>query len=120
MIISFGNLHLDPKAGTIRQGFGKKNDHPVVGAHAVADSTSTLHASSRITATRVVTGGLLLGPLGAVVGGAARKQKIATRTQNSVTVTLANGQVLYTPGLTERGAHKFAAKVNTAASQTVP
>lgn len=43
---------------------------------AVADTAGNLATSSRSTLTRIAAGGLLFGPLGAIVGGVAKKNKL--------------------------------------------
>ena len=44
---------------------------------------------SRITATRVVTGAVLFGPVGAIIGGMAKKD----RNKLYITITYANGDI---------------------------
>jgi len=45
------------------------------GVHAAVDTAGNLATSSRSTLTRIATGGLLFGPVGAIVGGVAKKTK---------------------------------------------
>ena len=67
---------------------------------------------ARTTATRVVAGAVIAGPVGAIVGGLFRKD----RNKVYVVVTLADGsQILIDgPAKDERGARDFTAKLNAA------
>lgn len=82
---------------------------PIAGASADFESGAD---KKRITGTRVITGGILFGPAGAVVGGALRKNK----TKCYVTITFADGQnvIIEAPIKEETKARQFAAKVNAA------
>lgn len=64
------------------------------------------NAGSRITATRVVTGGVLFGPLGAVAGGLLRKN----RNKVYIVITFADGSsgLIEAPAKKETQARKFA------------
>jgi hypothetical protein len=59
---------------TIQTAQGTWNLGPSV--NAVVDTAGNLATSSRSTFTRVAAGGLLFGPVGAIVGGVAKKGKI--------------------------------------------
>lgn len=85
---------------------------PVAGASAVFESGAD---KRRMTATRVVTGGVVFGPAGAVVGGLLKKNK----SKCYVTVTLATGDVVIVeaPAKGEAEARRFAAKVNAAGAR---
>jgi hypothetical protein len=54
----------------IRQGMRK---YPLAGARAWVDQSGG--ETSRVTGTRVLTGAVVAGPAGAIVGGLARKRK---------------------------------------------
>lgn len=81
-------------------------------ASAVIESASA--ARSRMTATRVVGGFALLGPLGAVIGGMSKKDL----SRIFVIVTLNDGTVWTeeVKGRKEPEARQFVGAVNTAAS----
>lgn len=83
--------------------------HPVAGAHAeIVDAFD----GSRMTASRVVGGAVLLGPVGAVIGALARKDTSAI----VVAVTFADGHVAYVQVPRKRNveARKFVDLVNAA------
>lgn len=82
---------------------------PIAGATAEYESGA---GKKRVTGTRVITGAVLLGPVGAVAGGALRK----TKTKCYVTITFADGNVVIieSPIKDEPKARKFAATVNAA------
>ncbi len=82
---------------------------PISGATAEYESGAT---SKRVTGTRVITGAVLLGPVGALAGGVLRKNK----TKCYVTITFADGNVaiIDAPVKDEPKARKFAATVNAA------
>lgn len=92
--------------GEYSSGFTKI---PIAGATAEFESGAD---KKRITGTRVITGAVLFGPVGAVAGGALRKNK----TKCYVTITFADGDVVIieSPIKDEPRARKFAAKVNAA------
>lgn len=83
---------------------------PVAGAHAeIVDAFD----GSRMTASRIVGGAVLLGPVGAVIGALARKDTSAI----VVAVTFADGHVAYAQVPRKRNieARKFVDLVNAAA-----
>lgn len=82
---------------------------PIAGATAEFESGAE---QKRVTGTRVITGAVLFGPVGAVAGGALRKNK----TKCYVTITFADGNVVIieSPIKDEPKARKFAATVNAA------
>ncbi|OZC80538.1 hypothetical protein CH274_15320 [Rhodococcus sp. 06-418-5] len=84
--------------------------YPVADATATYEPGSTI--ASRVTATRVVAGGLLLGPLGAVIGGMAKKDM----SRMYVAVTLRDGRVITyaAPARKEEKIREFIASVNAA------
>lgn len=83
---------------------------PVAGASCELEQGATV--GPRTTATRVVAGAVVAGPVGAIVGGMLRKD----RNKVYVVVTLADGsQVLIDgPAKDERDAREFVAKLNAA------
>ena len=78
-------------------------------------ATATLengaNVGSRITATRVVTGAVLFGPVGAIIGGMAKKD----RNKLYVTVTYSNGDqgVIEAKAKDEAKARQFVQAINT-------
>jgi len=84
---------------------------PIAGAVAEFESGAD---NKRITGTRVIAGGILFGPAGAVVGGALRKNK----TKCYVTITFADGQnvIIEAPIKDENKARQFVSKVNNASA----
>ncbi|HLS00537.1 MAG TPA: hypothetical protein VK054_00925 [Beutenbergiaceae bacterium] len=82
---------------------------PIAGATAEYESGAT---EKRITGTRVITGAVLFGPLGAVAGGVLRKDK----SKCYVTITFPDGNVVIVdaPLKEEKKAREFAATVNAA------
>lgn len=83
--------------------------------HDVAGATATLDTGAprkRMTATRVIGGGVAFGPAGAIVGGLARKNK----SRCYVTIELATGDVILIDEHVkeEPSARAFAAKINAA------
>lgn len=93
--------------GIIRCGL---KSGPVAGAHAEAELASNSH---KVSFGRVVTGGLMLGPVGAVLGGMAKKDKSTA----FLIVALADGTVLNSefPANQLPAAKMFAVKINHAA-----
>ncbi|WP_328711062.1 DUF2510 domain-containing protein [Nocardia salmonicida] len=83
---------------------------PIEGATATVESAGI--ARSRITATRVIGGGAMLGGVGAIIGALARKDKSSI----FLTVELADGTVIVEecPVSRERAARRFAARLSTA------
>lgn len=82
---------------------------PIAGATAEYESGAV---NKKITGTRIITGAVLLGPIGAVAGGALRKNKSLCY----VTITFPNGDVVIVdaPLKDEKKAREFAATVNAA------
>ena len=73
------------------------------------------NAGSRITATRVVTGGVLFGPIGAVAGGLLRKN----RNKVYIVITFADGSsgLIEAPAKKETQARKFANHLQSVANR---
>lgn len=92
--------------GFYYEGFRKA---PIAGATAEFENGAD---KKRMTGTRVITGAVLFGPAGAVVGGLLKKNK----SKCYVTTTFADGNVaiVEVPVKQERQARDFAAKVNAA------
>lgn len=82
---------------------------PIAGVTAEYEPGAT---NRRITGTRIITGALLAGPIGAVAGGALRKDT----SKCYVMITFPNGDAILVdaPLKDERKAREFAAKVNAA------
>lgn len=72
-------------------------------------------ARSRITATRVIGGAAILGPLGAILGGLAKKDE----SKVFLIIEMGDGTVFTeeVKGRHEGAARKFAGVINTAASR---
>lgn len=84
---------------------------PIAGATAEYDSGAE---KKRTTGTRVITGTVLFGPVGAVAGGLLKKNK----SKCYVTITFADGNtvIIESPIADEAKARKFVAKVNAASA----
>lgn len=82
---------------------GEGQEFDLIGAKAEFEAGA--NAGSRITATRVVTGGVLFGPLGAVAGGLLRKNI----SKVYVVITFADGSsgLIEAPAKKETEARKF-------------
>src|SRR5690625_210530 len=82
---------------------------PIAGATAEYETGRT---AKRVTGTRVITGAVLFGPVGAVAGGLLRKDK----SKCYVTITWPDGNVVIVdaPLKDEARVRKFAATVNAA------
>jgi|GEM_PF-6493564 len=91
----------------------QKVAYPVRGARATVESAAS--AKSRMTATRVVGGAVVLGPLGAILGGMAKKDK----SKIFLVVEMADGTVFTDQAQArhEATARRFAGAINTAASR---
>lgn len=87
----------------------RKTKRPIAGATAVAESGT---ASKSPTLTRVVAGGMLAGPAGAIVGGLFQKDK----SRFYVTVRFADEAVVIIdgPSKDESKLRQFAEKINAA------
>ena len=85
--------------------------HRIQGAHATVESSGDM--GKQVRAGRVITGGILFGPAGAVVGGLLRK----SRNQIYITITFPNGDtgLIEAPAKQETGARRFATAINNAA-----
>ena len=97
----------DKKGGSLYTPQGR---FPVAGAHVIVEHGAT--AGSRITATRVAAGAVLLGPVGAILGGMAKKD----RSKIYIVATLADGTVVSSdaPASCETVAREFAQAANRA------
>lgn len=87
----------------------RRAKHPIAGAAAVAESGSSVKSP---TLGRVVAGGLLAGPAGAIVGGLFQKDK----SKFYITVTFADGSVVVIdgPSKDETKMRRFAESINAA------
>ncbi|MCJ0906225.1 hypothetical protein [Rhodococcus sp. ARC_M6] len=87
--------------------------YPVKGARATVESAAS--AKTRMTATRVVGGAIVLGPLGALLGGMAKKDQ----SKIFLIVEMADGTVITDRAQArhEAVARRFAGAINTAASR---
>lgn len=83
----------------------------IAGAQAEVEASGDM--GKRTTATRVITGGVIFGPAGAVVGGLIRK----SRNRIFITVTFPNGDtgLIEAPAKQETEARRFAVAINNAA-----
>src|SRR5690606_12426693 len=83
---------------------------PVAGAHVIVDHGANI--GSRISGTRVAAGAVLLGPVGAILGGMAKKD----RSKIYIVATLADGTVVSSdaPASYETVAREFAQAANRA------
>lgn len=101
-----GALHGRNPAG----GWPATLSWPLAGMAAELERGATV--GPRVTATRVVAGAVVAGPVGALVGGMLRKD----RNKVYVVVTLADGsQILIDgPAKDERAARDFVSKLNAA------
>ena len=84
---------------------------PIAGAHAQCDSGAS---AKRMTLTRVGTGALVLGPLGAILGGMAKKDR--TRVYVLVELSTGEGISFDVPAKDEAKAREFVMKVNGASA----
>src|SRR5690606_11945758 len=75
----------DQNGGTIKTPQGR---FPVAGAHVIVDHGANI--GSRISGTRVAAGAVLLGPVGAILGGMAKKD----RSKIYIVATLSDGTVV--------------------------
>lgn len=99
----------------------KKSASRIVGVHAAVQATGGVSLYKKGTLTRVVTGGVVLGPIGALAGGTLFKKKKSVDTRE-VYLTIDTEdftESISCPGADQGGAQRFAAKVNTAAKQAV-
>lgn len=85
--------------------------HPIQGARAEVETSGDM--GKQVRAGRVITGGVLFGPAGAVVGGLLRK----SRNQIYITITFPNGDtgLIEAPAKQETEARRFAVAINNAA-----
>lgn len=85
---------------------------PVAGCNAQVDSGAAIQ--SRVTATRVAAGAVVAGPVGALVGALAKKD----RSRVYLAVTTPDDHVLIeVKGKHETDARRFAANLNAAAAK---
>lgn len=90
----------------------------VVGAHAAVDTAGNLAVKSRATLTRMAAGGVLLGPLGAILSLGFKKHKaIDTRELYLLVETPEFASVIKCNPDKGAQARNFAALINTAAAQ---
>jgi hypothetical protein len=118
----YAGIKLDTKKGTIKNG---RKSYPVAGVTASVESIGEINR--RLSLTRTAGGAVLLGPLGALLGGMAKKKQDArqlfllvegpdfawseeVRFEKGVGSTTANKDK-------EKKARKFAAAVTTAGKQ---
>lgn len=89
----------------------KDQQHRITGAHAEVQSSGDM--GKQVKAGRVITGGVLFGPAGAVVGGLLRK----SRNQIYIMVTFPSGDtgLIEAPAKQESEARRFAISINHAA-----
>lgn len=87
-------------------------EYPVAGSKASFESGAA--ATSRITATRVLTGAVILGPLGAILGGMAKKDT----SRMFLIVEAANGDIVTTEAKAkdEAKVREFVTKANQASA----
>lgn len=87
----------------------RRTKRPIAGAHAVVESGRDVKSP---TLARVVAGGVLAGPAGAIVGGMFQKDK----TRFYLTVTFADGSVVVMDGPVkdEPKLRDFAERINAA------
>lgn len=106
--LQFGYFELDGK--TLNH---QSVAYPVKGARATVETAAS--AKTRMTATRVVGGAIVLGPLGALLGGMAKKDE----SKIFLVVEMADGTVITDRAQArhETTARRFAGAVNTAASR---
>ncbi|MGO1667603.1 MAG: hypothetical protein ACTHZ9_12930 [Leucobacter sp.] len=92
---------------------GEGQEFDLVGAKVEFEAGA--NAGSRITATRVVTGGVLFGPIGAVAGGLLRKN----RNKVYIVITFADGSsgLIEAPAKKETQARKFANHLQSVANR---
>ncbi len=87
------------------------------GARATVDTAGNLAVQSRSTFTRMAAGGLLLGPVGVVAGGVAKKNKVLDMRELYLLVdTPTLSSVIQCPPNAGLTARSFAAAINTAAA----
>lgn len=97
------------KGDRLHKGLGRS--WPIAECAAVVDQGANI--SSRMTATRVVGGAVLLGPLGAILGGLAKKD----RSKVFLAIDVPGDAILIeVKGKHEGKARKFALQVNQAAA----
>jgi hypothetical protein len=123
---SFKSVRLDRDVISYRDR-DQLERYPVAGVTATVETAGDL--GRRMSATRTVGGGLLLGPLGAVLGAVAKKKTddrqvflliegpefawaVDVKMERGVAATKANNQTI-------KKARKFAAEVTTAGKQAV-
>lgn len=114
IVASYG-VHSVTRDGNYRfmpDGKFKQDVRPVAGAVATYEPGTS--SGGRMTATRVVSGAILAGPAGAIIGGLLRKDS----TRGYITVTFATGEVVLLDGPLSDDAkmRDFVNKVNLASS----
>jgi len=92
----------------LRQGL---KSWPVAGAVAQCESGAS---SRRMTLTRVGAGAVVLGPLGAILGGMAKKDR--TRVYVLIEIPGGEGISFDAPAKDEKQAREFVSKVNAASA----
>lgn len=90
---------------------------PVDGAKATCDTASNMVVTQRATLTRMATGGLLLGPLGAVLSLGFQKKDVQDHRELYLLIEAPTfASVVQCPASQGAKARKFAVAVNLAAS----
>lgn len=92
---------------------------PITGAHATVDTASNMITTSRASLTRMAAGGILLGPLGAILSLGFKKHKVVDKRELYLLVeTPQFASVIECPPDHGRKAREFAAFINTTAKNS--
>jgi hypothetical protein len=93
---------------------------PALGVRATCDVASSLVVTQRATLTRMATGGLLLGPLGAVLLLGFQKKNIEDHRELFLLIEAPRfAGIIQCPSREEAKARRFAMAINLAASRAV-